>query len=67
MDKAKRRTLKVLGGTLGAGAFAYAMEPLRAWAKDLTLDQFLQRHYKELTPDEMETILRTLEQDAKKN
>jgi molybdopterin-containing oxidoreductase family iron-sulfur binding subunit len=41
------------------------MEPLRAWAKDLTLDQFLQRHYKELTPDEMAKILRNLEQDAR--
>ncbi len=62
MDKAKRRTLKVLGGTLGAAAFAYAIEPLAAWSEDQTLDDFLQRHYKELTRADMEAVLRRIEQ-----
>jgi Fe-S-cluster-containing dehydrogenase component len=65
MDRKKRRTLKILGGTLGAAAFAYAMEPLRAWATDLTLAELLQKHYKELTSSELTAVLERLEADAK--
>jgi Fe-S-cluster-containing dehydrogenase component len=65
MDRKKRTTLKILGGTLGAAAFAYAMEPLRAWAKDLTLAELLQKHYKELTSSELTAVLERLEADAK--
>ena len=36
-----------------AGAFAYAMAPLRAWSKDQSVDQFLQRHYKQMSQDEL--------------
>ncbi|WP_437595477.1 4Fe-4S dicluster domain-containing protein [Sorangium sp. So ce590] len=61
----RRVALKVLGGTLGASAFAHAMEPLRAWSKDLSLDQFLQRHYKELTRDEIGEVIRRLEQQTR--
>lgn len=65
MDKAKRRTLKVLGSTLGAAAFAYAIEPLRAWASDMSVAELLQKHYRELSPDEMREVLARLEADAK--
>ncbi len=65
MDKAKRRTLKVLGSTLGAAAFAYAIEPLRAWASDMSIGELLQKHYRELSPDEMKVVLARLEEDAK--
>lgn len=61
----RRVALKVLGGTLGASAFAYAMEPLRAWSKDLSLDEFLQRHYKELTRDELGDVIRRLERQTR--
>jgi molybdopterin-containing oxidoreductase family iron-sulfur binding subunit len=60
-ELARRRALKVLGGTLGAGAFAYAMAPLRSWTADLSVDAFLQKHYKELTKAELDVILRRLE------
>ncbi len=64
MDSTKRRTLKVLGTTLGAGAFALAMEPLRAFTAGLTLDQFLRSHYRELPKDEIQRIITGLEEDA---
>lgn len=60
----RRRALKVIGATLGATAFAAAMEPLKAWTDDLSLDQFLQKHYRELTPDQMAEVLRRVEEDT---
>ncbi|MCA9673763.1 MAG: 4Fe-4S dicluster domain-containing protein [Kofleriaceae bacterium] len=61
----RRVALKVVGGTLGAGAFAYAARPFVQWASALSVDEVLRRHYKELTPDEMSQILRQLEADTK--
>jgi Fe-S-cluster-containing dehydrogenase component len=65
-DQARRRALKVVGGTLGAGAFAYALAPLKAWTADLTMSDFLQKHYKELEKDEMAKVLARLEDDARR-
>lgn len=67
MNDSRRRYLKVLGGTLGASAFAYAMAPLKSWTSDLTVDQFVQKHYKELTREQLNVVLRRLEQETKKN
>jgi Fe-S-cluster-containing dehydrogenase component len=67
MDKAKRRSLKVLGATLGASAFAYAMAPLREFTEDLTLDQFLQKHYKELSKADLAALITRLEGETKKD
>lgn len=63
-DVGRRRALKVLGGTLGAGAFAYAMAPLREFAKTTSVDEILQRHYKELSPEELRAVIRRLEDEA---
>ncbi|MFO0546796.1 MAG: 4Fe-4S dicluster domain-containing protein [Polyangiaceae bacterium] len=60
----RRVTLKLLGAAAGASAFAYAMEPLRAFTKGLTLDQFLQRHYRELTKAELAAVIERHEQEA---
>lgn len=60
----RRVALKVVGSTLGAGAFTQAMAPLREWARDLSLDEFLQRHYRELGKEEMEQVLRRLEEET---
>jgi Fe-S-cluster-containing dehydrogenase component len=60
----RRTVLKLLGGAVGALGFAKAMEPLTAFTKDLTLDQFLQRHYKELSPEELEAVLRRIEAET---
>jgi molybdopterin-containing oxidoreductase family iron-sulfur binding subunit len=49
-------------GLLGMAGFAYAFKPLLDLEKvDLTLDEFLQKHYRELSPEEMEQILGDLE------
>ncbi|MBL8719112.1 MAG: 4Fe-4S dicluster domain-containing protein [Myxococcales bacterium] len=61
----KRRVfLKVLGGTLGASAFAYAMAPLRAWTKDLSAEKFLQKHYKELGKEEIQKVIARVERET---
>jgi molybdopterin-containing oxidoreductase family iron-sulfur binding subunit len=66
MSKPTRRVaLKVLGGTLGAGAFAYAAQPMAEWAGAHSLDDVLRQHYKQLTQDELAQILRRLEAETK--
>ena len=42
----RRVALKVVGATLGAGASAYAGQPVAQWAAGIDVDQVLQRHYK---------------------
>jgi molybdopterin-containing oxidoreductase family iron-sulfur binding subunit len=65
-DTVSRRTvMKAAGATLGATAFAHAMAPLTEWTQDLSVDEFLQKHYKELTRDEMARILLHLKAEAK--
>jgi len=65
-DTVSRRTvMKAAGATLGATAFAHAMAPLTEWTKDLSVDEFLQKHYKELTRDEMARVLVHLKAEAK--
>jgi molybdopterin-containing oxidoreductase family iron-sulfur binding subunit len=61
MDKAKRRSLKVLGATLGAGAFTAAVAPLQGFVEGMNLDQFLQKHYLELSKKEVEAVIARLE------
>lgn len=61
----RRTVLKAVGLTLGASAFARALAPLTEFTDDVTADEFLQKHYKELTPDEMQVILRRLEAETK--
>jgi len=56
--------LKVVGATLGAGAFAYAGQPVAEWAGGLSLDEMLRRHYKELEPQDLAQILRRLEAET---
>jgi Fe-S-cluster-containing dehydrogenase component len=63
----RRVYLKVLGATLGAAAFAKALAPLATWAEDLSLDEFLQKHYRELTPEDMARILARLEQQTRRD
>lgn len=60
----RRVTLKVLGATLGATAFARAMAPLTTWAEGLSVDEFLQKHYREMTPEELAEVIGRLEQQA---
>ena len=63
----RRGMLKVVGATLGAAAFAKAIAPLTTWAKDISVDEFLQKHYRELSPVDMQFILAHFEQEALKD
>jgi ferredoxin len=64
---ASRRTaLKAGAATLGAAAFARALAPLTEWAKDQSVDDFLQKHYKELGPVEMRAVLDRHTAEARK-
>jgi Fe-S-cluster-containing dehydrogenase component len=64
-DTNRRTALKVLGATLGAGAFARSVAPLAAWPEGMSMDELLQRHYKQLSRDEMTAVLQRLEQETK--
>ncbi len=61
----RRTALKAVGATLGAAAFAKAIAPITQWAADQSVDEFLQRHYRELGPDDMAKVIARLEQDAR--
>jgi molybdopterin-containing oxidoreductase family iron-sulfur binding subunit len=56
--------LKVIGATLGASAFAKAMEPLQQWTRDLSFEQFFQRHYRSFSKAELTEVLRRLERET---
>ncbi len=61
----RRRALKVAGATLGAGAFARALSPLVSWStENLSAEGFLQKHYRELTPEDMTAVLARLEAET---
>jgi ferredoxin len=62
----RRVALKVLGATLGAGVLARALKPLEEFREGMTREGFLQKHYKELTPAELEATLRRLEADTRR-
>ncbi len=61
MDPTRRKALKGAGALLGATAFARAIAPLQAWPEDKSIDELLQRHYKELSKDDMQAILTRIE------
>lgn len=61
----RRTAVKALGATLGAAAFAKAIAPLTEWAKDQSVDDFLQKHYKELDGDAKQKVFRRLEAETK--
>src|SRR5690606_33709474 len=61
----RRTALKAIGGMLGATAFATALAPLTEWAEGMSVDEFLQKHYRELTPVQMKEIIKRLEKETK--
>jgi Fe-S-cluster-containing dehydrogenase component len=63
----RRDAMKLGGVAVGAIAFAKAAQPLAEFADKLTLDQVLQKHYKELNDEERRVILERLEADAKEH
>lgn len=62
----RRTALKVAGATLGAAAFAKAMAPIVEWASQETSPaEFLQKHFKQLNPEELAGVMRRLESEAR--
>jgi Fe-S-cluster-containing dehydrogenase component len=61
----RRTALKAGGVALGAIAFVKAAQPLAEFASNLTLEEVLTKHYKELTPDERREVIARLEAEAK--
>ncbi|MCA9489022.1 MAG: 4Fe-4S dicluster domain-containing protein, partial [Myxococcales bacterium] len=57
-DPDRRNVLKAGAVTLGAAAFARAVAPVTEWVDGLSVEGFLQKHYKELSKEEMNDILR---------
>jgi Fe-S-cluster-containing dehydrogenase component len=62
----RRGFLKACGAALGFGAWAMAMKPLVEWSQDLNVDEFLQKHYRELSPEEKQAVFRRLEEDCRR-
>jgi len=62
----RRTAMKGVGATLGAGAFAAAISPLRRLGEDLTAEEFMQKHYKEMTEEEKKNVFARLEAETKK-
>jgi len=61
----RRVALKVVGSTLGAGAFAYATRPLQEWSENLSADEFVQQHFRELKGADLEKVLARIESGAR--
>ncbi len=63
----RRTALKAVGVTLGAAAFAKAISPIAEWAaQETSIDEFLQKHYKEMSPGQLATVMRRLEDETRR-
>ena len=62
-EKMNRRSFLKRSAILasGMGALVAAMSPLRGLKDALDPEEFVQKHYKEMTPDEMDKVLRRIE------
>jgi molybdopterin-containing oxidoreductase family iron-sulfur binding subunit len=60
-EVSRRTAMKGVGATLGAAAFAVAISPLRRLAEEVSAEEFVQKHYKELSADEKREVLERLE------
>jgi Fe-S-cluster-containing dehydrogenase component len=61
----RRDAMKLGAATLGVAAFAKAIEPLYAYADNITASEFLQSHYKELSEEELREVLQRLVSEAR--
>ncbi|MBX3426599.1 MAG: 4Fe-4S dicluster domain-containing protein [Pirellulales bacterium] len=62
----RRTAIKAVGATLGAAAFAKAMAPIVEWAsQETSAAEFLQKHFKELSPAEMTTVIGRLQDESR--
>ncbi|MBT6494867.1 MAG: 4Fe-4S dicluster domain-containing protein, partial [Planctomycetaceae bacterium] len=57
--------MKFAGAALGLAAFGKAISPLMVIPEDVSAEEFLQQHYKELTDEDKERIFARLETETK--
>lgn len=62
----RRTAVKAGVATLGLAAWAAAIEPWFEWTGELNTDEFLQKHYRELTTEQLQVILNRLTDEARK-
>jgi molybdopterin-containing oxidoreductase family iron-sulfur binding subunit len=60
----RRTILKAAAGVVGVAALGRALAPLADLDESFSLDEMLQRHYKELSPEDRQVIFRRLEEQA---
>ena len=60
----RRGLLKLGGATLGAAAIAKAVAPLRALSETTSGDEFLQKHYLEMSPEDVQKVIARLEAET---
>ncbi len=65
-DVDRRTAIKAGAATLGLAAWAAAIQPWFEWAGELNTDEFLQKHYRELSPEQLQVILNRLTDEARK-
>ena len=64
-DVDRRTAVKAGAATLGLAAWAAAIKPWFEWTTELNTDEFLQKHYRELSPEQLQTILNKLTAEAR--
>lgn len=64
-DLTRRTAMKAGGVTLGMAAFAKGLAPLTEWVPTMSMDDLLQKYYKDMTREELEAVLRRLEAQTK--
>lgn len=65
VNTTRRNVMKGIGLTLGLAAFGRAISPLASIPENVSAEEYLQKHYKELNDEEKQEILERLETEAK--
>ena len=60
----RRTALKIAGAALGLAAFGKAVSPLWVIPQNVSIDEFLQQHYKELTDADKQKIFSRIESET---
>jgi Fe-S-cluster-containing dehydrogenase component len=61
-DVTRRLLLKSIGGALGLAALAKALAPLRSDGEEITVEGFLRKSYRDLSPEEIQSLTAHLEE-----
>ncbi|MCA9008548.1 MAG: hypothetical protein KDB01_02320, partial [Planctomycetaceae bacterium] len=61
----RRTLLKTAGAALGLAAFGEALSPLMVIPANVSVDEFLQQHYKELSDEDKKKVFARLEAETK--